>query len=275
MQAIVGRFEGLFGILGRVNYERLFVVSVVVATLTGSVYVYLVDFYFAGSADQAVEADPLVADRVAPIGRVILAEPVAAEPAVAESAVAEPVAEIAAAATDAPADESMPVESSAEGSVAEAAASDAGSPDVAAASDASPELAPELRTDQTEGPAAVSRDPIEALSASTEADEVIAAESEPSVPSEELQMTGPAATAEQPRPAPIYPPVPPGYMPMPAPGYAPAYPPYPAPPPAARQVPGAPFGYGPYRAYRAYPPSLYERSVGPPAGYPPPQGRMR
>ncbi len=92
MQAIVGRLEGLFERLGRVNYERLFVASVVVATLTGSLYVYLVDFYFAGSPDQVVARDPGLADRVAPIGRVTLAEPVVAEPVVAESAVAEPVA---------------------------------------------------------------------------------------------------------------------------------------------------------------------------------------
>ncbi|RKT45795.1 hypothetical protein BDD21_3271 [Thiocapsa rosea] len=124
----------------------------------------------------------------------------------------------------------------------------------------------------------MSADPIEALSASTEADEVIAAESEPSVRPEESQTTGPAAAAEQPRPAPTYPPVPPGFMPMPAqgyaPGYAPAYPHYPAPPEVTRQAPGAPFWYGP-GPYQAYPPSLYDRSVAPPPGYRPPQGWMR
>ncbi|MFB1488574.1 MULTISPECIES: hypothetical protein [unclassified Thiocapsa] len=277
MQAIVGRLEALFERLGRVNYERIFVASVVVATLTGSLYVYLVDFYFAGSPDQAVAADPLVADRVAPIGRVTLAEPV----------VAVPAAETALAATDAPPVEAVPAESSAEGGVAEASASDAGSidagsTDVPAALDAPPErlpefppkLPPELLTDQAEGPAAVSADPIEAPSASTEADGMVAAEAEPSVLSGEPGTTGPAVRVERPSPAPTYPPVPPGFVPMPAPGYAPVYPQYKAPPEATRQAPGAPVWFAP-GPYQAYPPTPYVRPEAPAIGYPPPQGWMR
>jgi hypothetical protein len=65
---------------------------------------------------------------------------------------------------------------------------------------------------------------------------------EPSAPSADRPMTGAAAVAELPGPVQAYPPVPPGYMPMPAPGYAPAYPPYQAPPAAARQAPGVPSG---------------------------------
>ncbi|WP_296810660.1 hypothetical protein [Thiocapsa sp.] len=273
MQAIVGRLEGLLQRLRRVNYERLLVVSVLVATLTGSLYVYLVDFYFARSPDQAVAPDPELADRVAPIGRVTLAEPV----------VAAPAAETTLAATDAPAGESAPAESPAEGGIAEVSASDtgstdAGSTDVAAAPDASPEpppeLSPEMKTDQFDGQAAVSADPIEALSASTVADGVVAAEAEPSASSEDLQATVPAETLEQPRSAPLYPPVPPGFMPIPAQGYAPVYPHYQPPPEVTRPAPGAPSWYAP-GPYQAYPPTLYERSVAPPAGYPPPQGWVR
>ncbi|NCC30339.1 MAG: hypothetical protein EOM22_19835, partial [Gammaproteobacteria bacterium] len=152
------------------NHERLFVVSVVVATLTGSLYVYLVDFYFAGAPDQAVAADPLVADRIAPVGQVTLAEPV----------VAAPAAETAFAATEAPAGESTPVEPSADGGIAEASASDAGSTDVDTASDASTELPPDLSTDQAEARAAVSADPIETLPGSSEAVGAVAAPSESS-----------------------------------------------------------------------------------------------
>jgi hypothetical protein len=255
MQAIVGRLEGLLERLRRVNVERLFVVSILVATLTGSLYVFLEDFRFAGSPDQVVAADHEVADRIAPIGRVTLAE----------TAVA--AARTDAAGTNAPAGASAPLESSAEGGIAEASASDADSTDVAAASDASPEVPP----DQAEAQAAVSADPIAVQSASAEAG---AGEFEPSVPSEELRTPGPAVTAETPRPAPIFPQVPPGYMPMPAQGYGPVYPQYQAPPSVSRPAPGAPSRYAP-GPYRAYPPTRYNHPAAPAAGYPPPQGWMR
>ncbi|MBK1643281.1 hypothetical protein CKO25_01155 [Thiocapsa imhoffii] len=80
MQAIVG----LFHRLKRIDYERLFVGSVVAFTLIGGVYVYLVDIHFAESngADltQALGTDPEIVQRLAPIGRVALATSVAAAP---------------------------------------------------------------------------------------------------------------------------------------------------------------------------------------------------
>jgi hypothetical protein len=266
MQAIIERLEGLLERLKRVNYERLFVVSVLVATLTGSLYLYLVDVYFARSPDQAVAVDPASAERVAPIGRVTLAEPVIAAPAV----------ETAAAATDAPAEASPPAEPSAEAAVAEASVSNAasteadGSTGVAATSDASSGLS----SDQAEAQAAISADPLAVQPVSAEAGGAAAPAAMPSVPSADRPIGGSAAPVGVPRPAPAYP-VPPGYMPMPAQGYAPVYPSYQPPPALSRQAPGAPSWYGaPGGPYQAYPPSLYERSVLPPAGYPP-QGWVR
>ncbi|CRI63314.1 hypothetical protein THIOKS11310004 [Thiocapsa sp. KS1] len=259
MQAIIERLEGLLERLKRVNYERLFVVSVLVATLTGSLYLYLVDFYFARSPDQAVALDPAIVDRIAPIGRVTLAAP---------------AVETAAAATEAPADASPPAEPSAESAVAEAAISDAASTDagstgVAARSDASPGLSP----DQAEAQAPISADPLAVQPVSADAGGAAPVAAMPSVPSADLPISGPAATAGPPRQAPTYP-VPPGYMPMPAQGYAPVYPSYQPPPAASRQAPVAPSWYGAPGPYQAYPPNLYERSAIPPAGYPP-QGWMR
>ncbi|WP_373510795.1 hypothetical protein [Thiocapsa sp.] len=230
MQAIVGRLEGrferLFERLGRVNYERLFVVSVLVVTLTGSLYVYLLDFYFARSPDQAVAVASEIADRVAPIGRVTLAEPLVAAPA-------QPAETAAAAATDATA---------AENAVAEASASAEGSSETVAMS----ETPTEPTMDPSAPQAAVSTDPIETR----------------------------AVSAEPLRPAQVYPPVPPGYMPWPVQGFAPVYPHYQPTPAVPRQAPGARSWYAP-GPYQAYPPTFYERSAVPPAGYPQPPGWVR
>jgi hypothetical protein len=262
MQAIVEWLKGLFETLKSLNYERLFVVSVVVATLAGSLYVYLVDVHFAPAPDQAQAVDPLVAERLAPLGRLTLAEPVVAAPAVEpDEAAANPATGSATGA---------PTESPAEGVVTDRSASDAGSTQAAAIS----ESPTEPTMDPIAAGVAVSASPDEAQHASTEADGAVPVAPEPSVPSADRPMTGAAAVAELPGPVQAYPPVPPGYMPMPAPGYAPGYPPYQAPPAAARQAPGVPSGYAP-GPYRAYPPTLYERSVAPPNGYPPPQGWAR
>lgn len=180
MQAIVGRLEGLFERLferlGRVNYERLFVVSVLVVTLVGSVYVYLLDFYFARSPDQAVAVASEIADRVAPIGRVTLAEPLVAAPA-------QP-AETAAAVTDATA---------AENAVAEASASAEGSF----------ETATEPTMDPSAPQAAVSTDPIEPRSVYAE-------------PTRPAQAYPPVPPGYMPGPAQGFAPVYPHYQPTPA-----------------------------------------------------------
>lgn len=74
-----------------VNYERLFVGSVLVLTLVGSAYVYLVDVYLADQEDAAARPDPELAARLAPIGRVAMAQPA---PALApEAMVTEAVTE--------------------------------------------------------------------------------------------------------------------------------------------------------------------------------------
>lgn len=246
MQAIIERLEGLLERLKRVNYERLFVVSVLVATLTGSLGLYLVDFYYARSPDQAVALDRAIADRIAPIGRVTLAAP---------------AVETAAAATEAPADASPP----AEASVSDAVSTEVGSIGVAATSDASPGLSP----GQAEAQAAISTDPLAVQPVSAEAGGEAPAAAMPSVPSAERPSGGSTATVGLPRPAPAYP-VPPGYMPMPAQGYAPVYPGYQPPPAASWQAPGAPsWYYGAPGPYQAYPPSLYERSALPQTAYPP------
>lgn len=248
MQAIVEWLKGLLETLTSLNYERLFVGSVVAATLAGSLYVYLVDNPFAPGADQAQAVDPLVAERIAPIGRLTLVEPVVASSAVETAQTAAGPAT------------GLSTGSSAEGVDSRMSASDAGSTEAAATSESSTQPA----ADPVAAADAVSAHPGEAQQA----------------PASDRPITGDAALAEPPGPAQAYPPMPPGYMPMPrlmpmpAQGYAPVHRPYQVPPAAARQAPGAPSGFGP-GPYRTYPPTLYERSVAPPTGYPPPQGWMR
>lgn len=70
MQAIIELFDWL----KKLNYERIFVVSVVVSTLLGSLYLYLTDFLLADYREPEPVVGPDVAVRLAPIGRVVLAE---------------------------------------------------------------------------------------------------------------------------------------------------------------------------------------------------------
>jgi hypothetical protein len=293
MQSIVRLFDRL----RQVNFERLFVVSVVVATLLGSLYVYVVDFYLAGFPDEAAEA-PDVAVRLAPIGRVVLAEAAAVAPSGAESIqvdpgtstdsgmgaeaetpavesvrvdpgsgngsgvgaeVGAPLGEPALVQPDEPSIEGTTSEPSSGGAVSEVPASDREPREDVSVEDRPVESPP---VESAAGDDASSQ-PIEPGPAPAEVEDSAAAESP--APSQGVPVQG-------------YPPPRPGFMPMPMPGqaYAPAYPRYQPPPGDARpQAPGAPPWYGPYRQYQPHTAPQYERPSGSAPGYPAPPGWTR
>jgi hypothetical protein len=243
-----------------------------------------VDFYLARPADQAAFIDPEVADRVAPIGRVALAEVLAAPPsggaaipadtdpslasgigAAPAEAMAEPMAEPAPEAAveqsseltlESGAMEPASIESPTDEVIADDAVSETGSTGQASLPEAPAESVSAESANET----------IETPSAALAGDGAVA--SEPARPS----PNGPAQG---------YPTTPPGFMPMPGQAYAPAYPQYRVPSADPRQVPGAAPWYGPYqpyqpyRPYQPYPAPQYQRPGGSAPIYPAPQGGVR
>jgi hypothetical protein len=268
MKAIVRQFERLRG----VNYERLFVVSVAVVTLVGSLYLYLVDFYLVSAGGKESVSDPEVAARLAPIGRVTLAEAVATEPAVAEPAlpvtsVDEP-AKPDTASNDLSVD-AVPAEAS-ESSVESAAVDRSVDPSVGAGTELGTESGGDLVTEASPGGSTA-----ETMISSDSAEPMV--DLDPDAAADATQASSPIVPTPVPVPGgavPGYRPAHPGFAPIPGQGYAPIYPQYQAPPGVPQQAPGGQPWYGPYRQPYAAP-SQYDRPSAPAPAYPPPQGWMR
>jgi len=263
MKAIVRQLERLRG----VNYERLFVVSVAVVTLVGSLYLYLVDFYLVSPDGGVSVSDPEVAARVAPIGRVTLAEAVATVPTLPETAVDEP-AKPATATSDLSVDAALA--EAAESSVESAAVHQSVDPSVGADIELGTASGDDLVTDGSPGASTA-----EAMISLDSAEPMM--DRDPDAAADATQ----ASSRIVPTPVPVprgavsgYRPAPPGFAPIPGPGYVPTYPQYQAPPGVPRQVPGGQPWYGPYQQPYAAPPQ-YDRRSAPTPAYPPPQGWMR
>jgi hypothetical protein len=263
MKAIVRQFERLRG----VNYERLFVVSVAAVTLVGSLYLYLVDFYLASPDGRDAVSDPEVAARVAPIGRVTLAEAVATVPALPETAVDEP-AKPATASSDLSVDVLPAVDAEASGE--SAAVDHSVDPSVGADTELGTPTGDDLVTEGSPGASTA-----EAMISSDSAEPMV--DRDPDAAVDATQESSPIV----PTPVPVhggavpgYRPAPPGFAPIPGQGYVPTYPQYQAPPGVPQQVPGGQLWYGPYQQPYAAPPQ-YDRRSPPAPAYPPPQGWMR